>query len=46
MPNDDNDEGVSMLEVLAEQEALEEDAHAVLGAGDVDNCTYSEVVIM
>lgn len=34
---------VTMLDVLREENQLEEDACAVLGASDDKNCTYSQV---
>ncbi|XP_075224262.1 putative E3 ubiquitin-protein ligase UBR7 [Lycorma delicatula] len=44
--NDDNNEDdsnvITMVDVLAEEEKLEEDAFAVLGASDDKNCTYSQ----
>ena len=40
---EEEDEIVSMVEVLAEQEALEESADAVLGGSDERNCTYLQV---
>lgn len=41
--NEDN--GVTMVDVLRDEEALEEDAHAVLGGSDDKFCTYSNVNI-
>lgn len=38
MEGDEN--SVTMVDVLKEQEAFEEDAEAVLGASDDKNCTY------
>lgn len=38
--NEDEDSGLSMLEVLEEENQLEEDAIAVLGDSDDKNCTY------
>ena len=37
---EDEDSGVSMVEVLEEEEQLEADAKAVLGDSDDKNCTY------
>ena len=34
---------VSMVDVLEEEQQLEEDATAVLGDGDLHNCTYDMV---
>lgn len=42
-PNQDNEEFVTMVDVLQEEQELEEDANAVLGASDEKNCTYSKV---
>lgn len=39
----DDAEFVTMLDVLEEEEKLEQDANAVLGASDEKNCTYSKV---
>jgi len=36
------DDGVTMLDVLKDEQELEEDANAVLGAADDQNCTYDE----
>ncbi|XP_014207372.1 putative E3 ubiquitin-protein ligase UBR7 [Copidosoma floridanum] len=38
----DDENSVTMLDVLQEEAALEEDANAVLGASDDQNCTYSQ----
>eukprot|EP00088_Acartia_fossae_P067970 TRINITY_DN8536_c0_g1_i3.p1 TRINITY_DN8536_c0_g1~~TRINITY_DN8536_c0_g1_i3.p1 ORF type:complete len:408 (-),score=107.34 TRINITY_DN8536_c0_g1_i3:577-1800(-) len=35
-------DGVTMLDVLQDEQELEEDANAVLGAADDQNCTYDE----
>lgn len=40
---DDEENSVTMLDVLQEENALEEDANAVLGAADDQNCTYNKV---
>jgi len=40
----DDDNSVTMLDVLQEENQLEEDAYAVLGASDDQNCTYNKVV--
>lgn len=37
-----DDSGITMLDVLEEEQELEEDANAVLGACDDQNCTYSQ----
>ena len=37
------EDSVSMLDVLHEQEALNEDAEAVLGGIDEEVCSYSQV---
>ncbi|XP_041351094.1 putative E3 ubiquitin-protein ligase UBR7 [Gigantopelta aegis] len=37
----EEDPGVSMIDILAEEERLTADAHAVLGDSDDKNCTYS-----
>lgn len=39
----DESNSVTMLEVLAAEKALEEDANAVLGDSDEKNCTYPQV---
>lgn len=39
----DEEDSLTMMDVLEQQEALEEDADAVLGAGKDDRCTYEEV---
>jgi hypothetical protein len=36
---------VTMVDVLKEEQELEDDAKAVLGASDDQNCTYSRVSI-
>lgn len=40
---DAEDTGVSMVEILEEEERLEADANAVLGDSDDKNCTYPRV---
>lgn len=40
---EDEENSVTMLDVLQEENALEEDAIAVLGASDDQNCTYNKV---
>ena len=45
MEEEDEEEVVSMVEVLAEQQALEESADAVLGDSDDRNCTYLQVIM-
>lgn len=39
----DEENSVTMLDVLQEENQLEEDAYAVLGASDDKNCTYNKV---
>lgn len=39
----EEENSVTMLDVLREENQLEEDAYAVLGASDDKNCTYSKV---
>ena len=41
-----SEDTVSMVDVLEEDKALEEEANAVLGASDDQNCTYPQVFIM
>lgn len=43
--NCEEDNSVTMLDVLQEANQLEEDANAVLGASDDGNCTYNKVNI-
>ena len=38
----DEEDGVTMLEVLEDEEALEDDAAAVLGNVSDDSCSYSQ----
>ncbi len=38
--------GISMVDVLEEEEQLEQDANAVLGGSDHANCTYALVSII
>lgn len=45
MAESDGDRVVTMMDVLQEEEQIEEDANAVLGASDEKNCTYSKVSI-
>ncbi|XP_063986306.1 putative E3 ubiquitin-protein ligase UBR7 [Diachasmimorpha longicaudata] len=40
--NVEEEKSVTMLDVLQEENQLEEDANAVLGASDDKNCTYSQ----
>ena len=42
-PDDEEDNGVSLVDVLEEEAQLEEDANAVLGGSDDANCTYNLV---
>lgn len=39
----DDENSVTMIDVLQEENQLEEDANAVLGPADDKNCTYSQV---
>lgn len=39
----DGENVVTMMDVLQDQVDFEEDANAVLGASDDNNCTYSKV---
>lgn len=41
--NCEDENSVTMLDVLQEENQLEEDANAVLGAADDKNCTYIQV---
>nr|CAG4650232.1 EOG090X07TK [Sida crystallina] len=38
---EEEDSGITLVDVLEEEEQLEEDANAVLGGSDDQNCTYS-----
>ena len=38
-----DESSLTMMDILEEQEALQEDAEAVLGAGDDEHCTYEKV---
>ncbi|RZF43139.1 hypothetical protein LSTR_LSTR012559 [Laodelphax striatellus] len=40
--NEDEGNTVTMMDVLEEQQKLEEDAYAVLGASDDKNCSYNQ----
>ena len=40
---DDESNAITMLDVLKEENDLEEDANAVLGGSDPQNCTYPQV---
>lgn len=42
---EDEENSVTMVDVLQEENALEEDVNAVLGAADDQNCTYNKVQI-
>lgn len=42
--SNDDDNVVSMIDVLAEDLEYEEDANRVLGASDPDHCTYEKVI--
>lgn len=39
----DNQEGICLDDYIKAQADLEEDAQAVLGASDANNCTYDQV---
>lgn len=41
---EDEDNGVTLVDILEEEAQLEEDANAVLGGSDDANCTYQQVV--
>ena len=41
-----DEEAVTMLDVLKDEEELEEHANAVLGAADQDNCTYPQGLVL
>lgn len=43
--DEDEDKGVTLVEVLEEEAQLEEDANAVLGGSDDTNCTYTSVTL-
>lgn len=43
---EDEENSLTMLDVLQEENALEEDANAVLGAADDQNCTYNKVLLV
>lgn len=43
--NFEEENSVTMLDVLKEEHQLEEDANAVLGASDDKYCTYIKVII-
>ena len=43
--NEEESNVITMVDVLKEEEELEDDAKAVLGASDDQNCTYSRVNI-
>jgi len=38
---EEEESGITLVDVVEEEEQLEEDANAVLGASDADNCTYT-----
>lgn len=42
--DDEEDNGVTLEEILEEEAQLEEDANAVLGGSDDANCTYHLVI--
>ena len=39
----EEEQAISMVDVLAEEKQLEEDANAVLGDSDMSSCTYTQV---
>ena len=41
--NSEEDSGITLVDVLEEEAQLEEDADAVLGGSDDQNCTYLSV---
>ena len=41
---EEEEDSMSMLDVLQEEKQLEEDADAILGGSDSSQCTYSQVV--
>lgn len=41
---EEEDSGITLVDVLEEEDQLEEDANAVLGGSDDQNCTYSLVL--
>lgn len=41
--DEEEDGGITLVDVLEEEAQLEEDANAVLGGSDDKNCTYSLV---
>jgi len=43
--DEEEDDGITLVDVLEEEAQLEEDANAVLGGSDDKNCTYSSVCI-
>lgn len=43
MATEEQQDSVSMVEVLEEEQKLEEDANAVLGGSDPVHCTYPKV---
>nr|CAG4651906.1 EOG090X07TK [Triops cancriformis] len=42
---EEEDSGITMLDVLEEEDELEENAYAVLGGSDDQNCTYSKGIL-
>ena len=42
--DDEEDNAVTLVEILEEEAQLEEDANAVLGGSDDANCTYRLVI--
>jgi hypothetical protein len=42
--DDEDDNAVTLVEILEEEAQLEEDANAVLGGSDDANCTYRLVI--
>lgn len=41
-----DNQGISMADYIKAQADLEEDAQAVLGASDANNCTYDQVALV
>lgn len=41
---DEEDSGITLIDVLEEEDQLEENANAVLGGSDDQNCTYALVM--
>lgn len=43
---DDEENSVTLVDILEEEAQLEEDANAVLGGSDDANCTFQQVVLL